>query len=49
MKLVKSTKTKQTEPRSILDPRFNYIPAAKTDIKETWKKYGWTPPSEKRT
>jgi hypothetical protein len=26
---------------NILDSRFKYIPAAATNIEETWKKHGW--------
>jgi hypothetical protein len=28
---------------SLLDPRFNYIPAAETDIAATWKRFGFDP------
>lgn len=28
------------------DPRFQYIPASKTDVQRTWRKYGWVPPTE---
>jgi len=28
------------------DPRFNYLPAAKTDVQQTWARFGWTPPSK---
>ncbi len=26
---------------NILDPRFNYVPSYRTDIRETWKKHGF--------
>lgn len=38
----------QAKPASILDPRFKYIPAAKTDIVKRFRAMGWVPPSEKR-
>jgi len=28
---------------NILDKSFNYIPSTKTDIRETFKRFGWTP------
>ena len=31
---------------TLLDPNFKYNPAAATDVQRTWRKYGWTPPSE---
>ena len=37
-----------TKTVSILDKRFNYTPAAKTDILKRFRAMGWVPPSEKR-
>ena len=33
---------------SLLDKSFVYIPANRTNVAETWKKYGYTPPSEQK-
>jgi len=33
---------------SLLNPAFKYIPAAATDIRKTWEKYGFKPPSENK-
>lgn len=27
----------------ILDPRFNYVPAAATDVAATWRRFGFNP------
>ena len=35
-------------PVSILDPKFVYVPAAKTDITATWRKHGWKPIERKQ-
>lgn len=31
----------------ITDPAFNYRNAAQTDVRDTWRKFGWKPISEK--
>ena len=34
------------EGKRMADPDFVYVPAAKTNIVESFRKMGWTPPSE---
>jgi hypothetical protein len=34
------------KPPSLLDKAYIYVPAAKTDVRETWKKNGWIPPQK---
>jgi hypothetical protein len=46
MKHTKHT-TAPIMPR-LTDPRFEYTKAADTDIKATWAKHGWVPPSQQR-
>jgi len=33
-------------PGSLFDPSFVYLKGS--DVQRTWRKYGWTPPSEDR-
>lgn len=30
----------------LLDPRFRYVPAAKTDVLSTWRRFGYRPTSD---
>lgn len=36
---------------SLLDPRFKYVPAARTDVAATWRRFGFRPTTdaERRT
>jgi len=49
-KLVSIPAQKLKEPvrPSLLDPSFKYVSANATNVQDTWRKFGWTPPSEKR-
>jgi hypothetical protein len=38
---------KQVPQVPLTDPRFQYVPAAATDVQQTWRRFGWTPPSQK--
>lgn len=42
LKAVK-TEHRVVRPTSILDPNFKYVPAAATDVTQTWRKFGWKP------
>jgi len=40
---------KRTQPiPCILNKKFPYTTAAKTNILETFKRFGWVPPTEKK-
>jgi len=42
--------TKRKIPTAkVFDPNFVYVDAEHTDLRNTWRKLGWTPPTEYRT
>lgn len=45
LKVIETQHSPQTEyrPKGILDPDFKYVPAAATDVTQTWRKFGWKP------
>ncbi len=43
----KQKKRKQAQPMSLLDGK-PYVPAAATDIRETFRRFGWIGPEEQR-
>jgi len=32
-----------TRPTRLLREGFDYVPASRTDITQTWRRFGWTP------
>lgn len=40
-------KAKEEEPWGLCDPKWEYVPSAATDVRNTWRKFGWTPKGEK--
>lgn len=48
LRAVDSSTAQKPKTPNILDPRFKYIPAAKTDIVKRFRAMGWVPPSEKK-
>jgi hypothetical protein len=48
LKSIPATPSPARAPVSILSPNFVYVPAAKTDVTRTWRKYGWKPQGEKK-
>ena len=32
-----------TRPTHLLAQGFDYVPASRTDITQTWRRFGWTP------
>lgn len=41
--------TRRTIPsKPLTDAGFEYRSSAATDVQSTWKRFGWTPPSEMR-
>jgi hypothetical protein len=37
------SKAKPPERFGLLDPKWEYVPSAATDVRNTWRKFGWTP------
>ena len=39
---------KKYAPKGLFDPNFKYVPAEKTNITDTWRRFGWTPLEEQK-
>lgn len=40
--------TPQPTTAQILNPDWQYTPASRTDVLETWRKHGFVPPTEQK-
>lgn len=40
--------TETTKRGGLLNPDFKYTPSNRTDVRETWIKHGWTPPTKNK-
>jgi hypothetical protein len=41
-------KAKPPKRFGLLDPKWEYVPAASTDVQKTWREHGWKPQGEKQ-
>lgn len=47
LKIVKESKAKK--PAMAIDTNSTFVYQSGADVQKTWRKYGWTPPTEYRT
>lgn len=48
LKVIKGRQHEKVEQQLTLLTGKPYVNAAKTDVMQTWRKFGWVPPSEKK-